>query len=172
MVRLREVPTGTVVAEVDLPIWVSAGAWTSAGLVVTGYRDASASADGGLMVVDPDQRSARSLVDPAAFPKALGVPVARGEVVVSPSGRWAASNACGVRLCETQVVDVTTGQVFRPLQSAEGFLRVITDDAIVTTDDDATWISARRIRDGAEAWRETKASCWTRWRPLTARWSA
>jgi hypothetical protein len=157
IVRLRDVPTGAVVADVELPIWVSAGAWTSGGLVVTGYRDATMTSDGGLMLVDPDQRSARSLVDASVFAKALGVPVARGEVVVSPSGRWAASNACGVRLCETQVVDVSTGQIFRPLRSAEGFLRVITDDAIVTTDDDATWISARRIRDGGEAWRETNS---------------
>ena len=43
------------------------------------------------------------------------------------------------------------------MRSAEGFLRVLTDDAIVTTDDDATWISARRIRDGVEAWRETNS---------------
>ena len=43
------------------------------------------------------------------------------------------------------------------MRSAEGFLRVLTDDAIVTTDDDATWISARRIRDGGEAWRETNS---------------
>jgi len=157
VVRLRDVPAGAVVADVELPIWVSAGAWTNGGLVVTGYRDASMTSDGGLMLVEPDQRSARTLVDPSVFPKALGVPVARGEVVVSPSGRLAASNACGVRLCETQVVDVSTGQVFRPLRSAEGFLRVLTDDAIVTTDDDATWISARRIRDGGEAWRETNS---------------
>jgi hypothetical protein len=140
-----------------MPIWVSAGAWTSAGLVVTGYGNASMTSDGGLILVDPDHGSARSLVDPAAFPSALGTTVARGEVVASPSGRWAASNACGVRLCETQVVDVSTGQVFRPLRSAEGFLRVITDDAIVTTDDDATWISARRIRDGGETWRATNS---------------
>ena len=157
LVRLRGEPTGAVIADVEMPIWVSAGAWTSAGLVVTGYRDASMTSDGGLMLVDRDQHSVRSLVDPSEFPKALGAPVARGEVVVSPSGRWAASNACGIRLCETQVVDVSTGQVFRPLRSAEGFLRVVTDEAIVTTDDDATWISARRIRDGGEAWRETNS---------------
>jgi hypothetical protein len=155
VVRLRELPSGAVVMDVEMPIWVSAGAWTSAGLVVTGYRDASMTADGGLVLVDPGQRLTRTLVDPSPFPQALGAAVARGEVVVSPSRRWAASNACGVRLCETQVVDVTTGQVFRPLRSAEGFLRVITDEAIVTTDDDATWISARRIRDGGESWRET-----------------
>jgi hypothetical protein len=157
IVRFRDVPTGAAVADVGLPIWVSAGAWTSAGLVVTGYADASMTSDGGLMLVDPEKGSARSLVDPAAYPKALGVRVARGEVVVSPSGRWAASNACGVRLCETQVVDVSTGEVFRPVRSTEGFLRVITDAAIVTTDDDATWISARRIRDGSEAWRATNS---------------
>jgi hypothetical protein len=33
----------------------------------------------------------------------------------------------------------------------------VTDDAIVTTDDDATWIAARRIHDGTEAWRDTNS---------------
>ena len=116
--------------DVDVPIWVSAGAWTSAGLVVTGYGDA----------VDDDRtagcsssasrtsRSGRSWRRDA-FPAALGTPVARGEVVVEPVGRVVASNACGVRLCDTQVVDLATADVFRPIQSAEGFLRVVTDDA-------------------------------------------
>jgi hypothetical protein len=48
---------------------------------------------------------------------------------------------------------VETNQVFRPVRSAEGFLRVATDDAIVTTDGDSAWISARRIGDGSESWR-------------------
>jgi hypothetical protein len=95
VVRLRDPSTGAVVRDVEMPIWVSAGAWTSAGLVVTGYRDASMTSDGGLVLVDPVLASTRSLVDPSSFPQALGVPVARGDVVVSPSGRWAASNACG-----------------------------------------------------------------------------
>jgi len=120
---------------------------------VTGYRDATMTADGGLVLVDPMDLTTRTLVAAAPFPKSLGTPVARGEVVVSPSGRLAASNACGFRLCETQVVDVATGEVNRPLRSAEGFLRSLTDETIVTTDDDGSWISARRIRDGSEAWR-------------------
>jgi hypothetical protein len=151
--RLRDPDTGALVGEVRMPIWVSAGAWTDAGLVVTGYRDAAMGGDGGLLLVGVPDLSLTTLVAGGAFPKALGSPAARGEVVVSPSGRLAASNVCGVRLCDAQVVDVGTGQVFRPVRSAEGFLRVATDDAIVTTDGDSAWISARRIGDGSEAWR-------------------
>jgi hypothetical protein len=151
-IRFRTRASGRVVADVAAPIWVSAGAWSSAGLVVTGYGDRSMATDGGLVLVSPEARSTTTLVAGGPFDQKLGRPAARGDVAVSPSGRWVAGNACGIRLCDTQVVDVTTGQVSRPMRAAEGFLRVVTDDAIVTTDADATWISARRFADGAEAW--------------------
>jgi hypothetical protein len=151
--RVRDRATGRAVAEVPSPIWVSAGAWSSAGLVVTGYGDRSMTSDGGLVLVSPATLSATALVEAGPFDARLGLPVARGDVVVSPSGRLVASNACGVELCDTQVVDVASGAVSRPVQAAEGFLRVLTDEAIVTTDGDGRWIAARRIADGAEVWR-------------------
>jgi hypothetical protein len=153
LVRFRDIETDAVVGDVALPIWVSAGAWTPAGLVVTGYRDASMTADGGLVLVDRADLTVRTLVEPGPFARGLGTPVARGEVLVSPSGRLVASNACGMHLCDTQVVDVETGVVHRPVRTAEGFLRALTDDSIVTTDDDGAWIAGQRIGDGAEAWR-------------------
>jgi hypothetical protein len=64
-----------------------------------------------------------------------------------------ATNLCGVELCELQVVTLATGVVSRPVQDAPGFLRAVTDDAVVTTDDAGSWISARLIIDGAERWR-------------------
>jgi len=152
--RLRDPATAGLVASVVVPIWVSAGAWTGAGLVVTGYGDGSMASDGGLLLVTVPDLAVRTLVEPGAFPAGLGTPVARGEVVVSPSGRIVASNACGVRLCDTQVVDLVSGEVRRPLRSQEGFLRVVTDELVVTTDDDSGWISARRFGDGGEAWRQ------------------
>ncbi len=154
-VRLRDPGSGRLVRAVDLPIWVSAGAWTRGGLVVTGYRDSSMAWDGGLVLVTVPDFAVRTLVAPRPYPERLGAPVARGEVVASPSGSIVASNLCGVRLCDTQVVDLATGEIFRPIQSAEGFLRVVTDDLIVTTDDDYGWISGRRFRDGSEAWHQT-----------------
>ncbi len=155
-IRLRDPDTGGLVGAVDVPIRVSAGTWTNAGLVVTGYPDATMRSDGGLILVTVPELSLRTLVEPRRFPAALGMPVARGDVAASPSGRVVASNVCGVRLCDTQVVDLSTSEVFRPIQSAEGFLRVVTDDLIVTTDDDYGWISARRFRDGSEAWRHER----------------
>ena len=152
-IRFRAAASDRVVADVDAPIWVSAGAWSSAGLVVTGYGDRSMTTDGGLVLISPDARSTTVLVDGGPFDAKLGLPVARGDVAVSPSGRRVAANACGIRLCDTQVVDVTTGQVDRPIRAGEGFLRVVTDDAIVTSDADASWVSARRIADGGEVWR-------------------
>lgn len=152
-VRFRARDTGRAIADVQAPIWVSAGAWSSAGLVVTGYGDHSMTTDGGLVLISPESRTATVLLAGGAFDARLGLPVARGDVVVSPSERLVAANACGIRLCDAQVVDVVTGTMYRPIRAAEGFLRVLTDDAIVTTDDDSHWISARRFADGAEVWR-------------------
>jgi hypothetical protein len=154
VIRFRDPESGRATGDVAAPIWVSAGAWTSAGLVVTGYGDASMAIDGGLVLIAPDAGTATVLVDAAPFSAALGRPVARGDVLVSPSGATVASNACGVRLCDLQVVELATGRVSRPTSAAEGFLRAVTDDAVVMTDDGFRWISARRISDGVELWRQ------------------
>jgi hypothetical protein len=74
---------------------------------------------------------------------------------VSPSGRLVASNACGIERCDLQVVEVETRVVHRPVREAAGFLRALTDDAVVTTDDASGWIAARGIADGRERWRVT-----------------
>jgi hypothetical protein len=152
-VRVRDRETGRRIADVDAPIWISAGAWTSGGIVVTGYPDSSMAADGGLVLLTLPDFAAQVLVEPRPFPAKLGSPVARGDVVVSPSGAFVGSNVCGVHLCDTQVVELATGRVFRPLQSEEGFLRALTDEVVVTTDDGSAWIAARRFRDGRETWR-------------------
>ena len=152
-VRFRDRQTGRRAADLETPMWVSAGAFVDAGLIVTGYGDRSMTIDGGMMILAPEAGTATVLVAGGPFDPRLGRPVARGDVAVSPSGHLAASNACGVRLCDTQVVDLVAGTVSRPVRAGEGFLRVLTDDAIVTTDGDARWISARGIVGGEQAWR-------------------
>jgi len=154
IVRFRDATSGRTTLDVTAPIWVSAAAWTPRGLVVTGYGDASATTDGGLLVVSPDDGTVRELVAGGPFSAALGWPVARGGVEVSASGATVASNACGVERCDLQVVDLATGVVTRPVTGGEGFLRAVTDDTIVTTDGYGRWISGRSIADGHEAWRQ------------------
>ncbi|HET7031128.1 MAG TPA: hypothetical protein VFI34_11500 [Candidatus Limnocylindrales bacterium] len=154
LVRFRDPATGRTIVDVAAPIWVSAGAWTSAGLVVTGYGDATMTSDGGLAVIDPATATSTTLVAPAPFSAALGQPAARGDVLVSATGRTVAANVCGVRLCDRQVVDVATGRISRMDHGVEGFLRAVTDDAVITTDGDYRWISGHRIDDGTEVWRQ------------------
>ena len=153
-IHVRSAATGARVRDVAAPIWVSAAAWTSRGLVATGYRDASMVEDGGLVLISA-AGAVEVLLPAGPFAATLGRPVARGDVVVSASRQVVASNACGVRLCDSQVVDLSTGAMFRPSRSAEGFLRAVTDDLVVTTDNDARWISAHRFGDGREVWRLT-----------------
>ena len=153
-IHLRSAATGARVRDIAAPIWVSAATWTSRGLVATGYRDASMVEDGGLVLISA-AGAVEVLVPAGPFSSTLGRPVARGDVVVSASRHVVASNACGVKLCDSQVVDLATGAIFRPSRSSEGFLRAVTDDLVVTTDDDARWISAHRFGDGHEVWRLT-----------------
>ena len=153
-VRVRERGNDRVVADVAAPIWVSAGAFAQAGLVVTGYGDGSMTTDGGLLLISPIDGSTSVVVPSGPFSPELGSPAARGGVLVSPSGTRVASNACGLKRCDTQVADLATGAVSRPIEGGLGFLRALTDETIVTTDDDFQWISARRIGDGSEVWRQ------------------
>jgi hypothetical protein len=152
-VRIRDRSGGRIVVDVAAPIWVSAGAFARAGLVVTGYGDATMTSDGGLLLISPLDASTSAIVAAQPFPERLGLPVARGGVLVSPSGTRVASNACGLELCDTQVVDLASGAISRPISAGPGFLRALTDDTIVTTDDAYQWISARRIADGGQVWR-------------------
>jgi hypothetical protein len=153
IVRFRDRRTGRTTLDVAAAIWVSAGAWTARGFVVTGYGDTSMATDGGLLLIEPSTGATTVLVAGGPFSTALGRPAARGDVEVSPSGTIVASNACDLERCDLQVVDLTTGRVDRPIAGGEGFLRVVTEDAVVTTDDDYRWVSARRIADGSVIWR-------------------
>ena len=158
LVRFRETATGRTLADVAMPMWVSAGAFAQGGLVVTGYADAAMTSDGGLLLVAPASGAVTTLVERGAFPAALGSPVARGDVLVSPSGRTVGSNACGPERCALQVVDLTTGRVSRPVDGGVGFLRAITDDAIVTTDDAGRWIRGLSIAGGRLRWQRDDAA--------------
>jgi hypothetical protein len=153
LVRFRDTATGRRMRDVASPIWVSAGAFTSRGLVVTGYGDATMTADGGLLAIDPDDGTVTTLVSGAPFGTALGSPVARGDVLVSPSGRTVASNACGPERCLLHVVDLASGLVTQPVDGDVGFLRAVSDESVVTTDDAGRWIRGRAIADGRETWR-------------------
>ena len=152
-VTLREWRTGNVAAQIDAPIWVSAAAFRGDELVITGYMDSRAAGDGGLALIEP-AGGYQQLVEPGSFAPDLGTGVARGEVHVSPNGRLAATNACGQTGCLTQVVDLDRSAVASELRG-DGFLRALTDDLVVFTDDDYAWISAQRIATGEEAWRVT-----------------
>jgi hypothetical protein len=152
-VVLREWRTGSVAAEIDAPLWVSAGAFRGNSLVVTGYGDAAATTDGGLGLIDPST-GFRLLMAAGSFPADLAGRPVHGDVLVSPNGVFAATNACGTTGCITQVIDVDRGAIVRTLRG-ESFLRALTDEAIVLTDDDYRRISAVGIRTGQEIWRET-----------------
>lgn len=153
IVRFRDTASGRELGDVPAPIWVSAGAFTPHGLVLTGYGDATMATDGGMLALRPGDAAPTTLVPGAAFAAAIGAPVARGDVLVSPSGRTVASNACGPERCALQVVDLETGLVSRPVDGDVGFLRSVNDSSIVTTDDAGRWIRGRAIADGRELWR-------------------
>jgi hypothetical protein len=150
-VVLREWLTGAVAARVDAPLWVSAGAFRGDDLVVTGYADAGADADGGLVLIGNAGADVVSIVAPGVFPPALRGAL-RGDVHVSPNGRLAASYACRDELCETQLVDLAAARLVRA-QTAAGFLRTLTDDALIYTDGESKWIEARDALTGRERWR-------------------
>jgi hypothetical protein len=163
-VVLREWRTGSVVAEIDAPMRVSAGAFRGDTLLVTGYTDAAATNDGGFGLIETSPTGYRQVVTGGAFPTGLGKRPVHGAVLVSPNGAYAATNACGSNACVTQVIDIDRGTVIRTL-SGEGFLRALTDEAVVLTDGDFAWISAVSIRTGRELWRQTDSILMT---PLAA----
>jgi excisionase family DNA binding protein len=84
--------------------------------------------------------------------------VTRGIVHVSPDGTLVAVNRCGPDGCETQVVDLASGEVFRPQRAMTGFLRALTDETIILTggqhgaSDDRAWVLALGARDGGRRW--------------------
>lgn len=150
--RLREWRTGSVAVDLDSSIWISAGAFSGDDLVVTGYGDARATSDGGLAVVRVGSGRFETVVPERPFPQALGASASRGDVFVSASGRRAASYLCAADLCDVQVIDVSSGRLVRSSRQT-GFLRAITDSAMILTDGEFKWISARELATGREIWR-------------------
>lgn len=152
-VRLRDTASGRRLLDVRAPIWVAAGAFTPSGLVVTGYADGTMAADAGLLLIETASGAIATLSEARPFASTLGTPVARGDVLVSASGRTVASNACGPERCDLQVVDLATGRVSHPITGGLGFLRAVSDEAVVTSDDAGRWVRGRAIADGRELWR-------------------
>jgi hypothetical protein len=148
---LRDWHSGRIAARSDAPLWISTGAFRADDLVVTGYGDVRAATDGGLAIYVARQAKWRVLLPAARFPAGMAA-ASRGDVHVSPGGRLAASYLCQADVCDTQVVDLETGdRVYHDRHAA--FLRALTDDALVLTDGEFEWISAVNVRSGHEAWR-------------------
>jgi hypothetical protein len=150
--RLREWQTGAMAADLDTTIWISTGAFRADDLVVTGFGDARALSDGGLALVHAGSGRLEALVPEAPFAAGLGPTPSRGDVFVSPNGRFAASYLCSGDTCDTQVIDLETRSVVHDVR-ATGFLRAITDSTMVLTDGGQAWISGRDLRTGDELWR-------------------
>ncbi len=150
-VRIRDLETGTVVAEQQLEFRASTAAFAGDELLVTGYLGGIAGADGGIVAISASTGELRTLVPAGPFPGRLGAHPSKGDVHVSGSGDIAAVNTCGAKGCDNVVIDVPTLAVRVPRAGAVGFLRAVTDDALLLTDADGAWIKGIDVRTGREA---------------------
>jgi hypothetical protein len=75
----------------------------------------------------------------------------KGDFHVSGNGALAAVNTCGSMGCDNVVIDVATLTARIPRNGAPGFLRAVTDEALVLTDADGAWIKGISVRTGREA---------------------
>ena len=148
---LREWRTGQISREIDAPMWITTGTFRADDLVVTGYDDAGAAADGGLAVLAERSRSWQVLLPAGPFPAELAS-ASRGDVFISPDARLAASYLCAAEVCDVQVVDLEKARLVHDARQP-GFLRTLTDTAMVLTDGELEWISAVDVRSGREIWR-------------------
>ena len=147
-VRVRDLDTGEVVLERQLDIRVAAATFAGDWLLITGYAGGLGAADGGIVALGIPGGELRTLVPAGAFPGRLGARPAKGDFHVSGRGSLAAVNTCGSRGCDTAVIDVATLATSTPQQGGTGFLRAVTDDVLVLTDANGTWIKGVSVRTG------------------------
>jgi hypothetical protein len=147
-IRVRDLDTGEVVVERQLDIRVAAATIAGDRLLVTGYQGGLGAADGGIVALGIPGGELRTLVPAGTFPGRLGARPAKGDFQLSGSGSLAAINTCGSKGCDTVVIDVATLASSTPQLGGTGFLRAITDDVLVLTDGDGTWIKGLDVRTG------------------------
>jgi hypothetical protein len=157
-VRVRDLATGAVVLERRIGFRPGAAAFAGDQLLVTGYLAGEPAGDGGIVAIGVPGGALRTIVAPGPFPARLGDHPSKGDVHVSGTGRLAAANTCGSLGCDDVVVDVATLTARTPRAGAPGFLRAVTDEALVLTDADGAWIKGVDARTGREAFTVAGAS--------------
>jgi hypothetical protein len=151
-IRIRDLATGDVVVERELEMRASAALFVRGRLLVTGYAGGAPAADGGIVAIGVPDGEITTLVPAGAWPDRLGAHPLKGDFHLSGSGAQAAVNACGALGCDNVVIDVATLVTRIPRSGAPGFLRAVTDDALLLTDADGAWIKGVDTLTGREAW--------------------
>jgi hypothetical protein len=149
-VLIRDLATNTVVVDRQLDFRASSAAFAGGQLLVTGYLGGIAGADGGIIAIALPGGDVQTLVASGPFPGRLGAHPSKGDFHLSASGTLAAINTCGSLGCDNVVIDVPTLATRIPRAGAPGFLRTVTDDALILTDADGAWIKGIAVGNGRE----------------------
>ncbi|HEY6056661.1 MAG TPA: hypothetical protein VIV06_01450, partial [Candidatus Limnocylindrales bacterium] len=156
-IRVRDLGTGRLVAEVRRPEHIVSGVILGDRLVASGYDPANESSDPGLIAIGVADGSVAMLMSPAGLPNGW-TGAAHRSVIASPTGRTLVSAVCLMDRCSIDVVDPTTGTWRNVVPDIAAFPRVTTDDVLIVGPDGyVDEIDAFDISTGQRLWTKRDA---------------
>jgi hypothetical protein len=154
-VRVREIASGRLLAEIDRPGNVSSAVFVGDRLIVAGH-DPMPAGDPGVASISLADGSVSTLVEPGPLPAGWVGSAARS-LVISRSGRTVVSGLCLAGRCAIDVIDTAGGLTQRIVDEVDAFPALATDDVLIAGPDDGSSLEALDLATGRETWRREEA---------------
>lgn len=156
VLRVREIASGRLLAEVSRPERLSSAAFAGDDVVIAGSEPEGQGLDPGVVAISLGDGSVRTLLEPTAVPGQELRALAR-TAMASPSGRVLVSALCSVDGCAFDLLDLAGGASRRLLEPVASFPSLLTDDVLIVVADPPAAIEAYDLGTGSLLWRRDGA---------------
>ncbi len=155
-VRVREVTTGRVLAELARSENISSAAFAADRLLIAGHDPVRIGTDPGVAAISLADGAVSEVVEPGPLPDGWTGSAARA-LVGSPSGRTVVSSLCAGGRCALDVIEPANGTVRRLIDELAGFPVALSDEVVIVVADDQSQLEAYDLATGLRLWQRTGA---------------
>ncbi|MFZ5853503.1 MAG: PQQ-binding-like beta-propeller repeat protein [Chloroflexota bacterium] len=155
-VRVREITTGRVLAELARSENIGAAVFAADRLLVAGHDPVRTGVDPGVAAISLADGTVSQVIEPGSLPDGWTGSAARA-LVGSPSGRTVVSSLCAGGRCALDVIDPASGTVRRLIDEPAGFPVALSDEVVIVVADDQSGLEAYELATGQRLWQRTGA---------------
>jgi len=155
-VRVREVTSGRVLAELARSENISSAVFSAGQLLVAGHDPVRTGVDPGVAAISLEDGNVAQVIEPGPLPDGWTGSAAR-TLVGSPSGRTVVSGLCAAGRCALDLIEPVNGTVRRLVDELAGFPVALSDEVVIVVADDQSRLEAYDLAGGQQLWQRTGA---------------